>query len=75
MKQELVKSPEQIGAAVNLHGDRLFRLCFIMLGGRADAEDAVQETMIRYMQKAPAFETAEHEKAWLITTAKNKCRD
>ena len=75
MKQESVKSPEQIEAAVYLYGDRLFRLCFIMLGSRADAEDAVQETMIRYMQKAPAFENAEHEKAWLITTAKNKCRD
>ena len=46
-----------------------------MLRNEADAEDAVQETIIKYLQKAPAFESAEHEKAWLLTTAKNKCRD
>ena len=38
-------------------------------------KDAVQETIIKYMQKAPAFENSEHEKAWLITTARNQCRD
>ncbi len=66
---------ERAEAAVRDYGDMLFRLCFIMLGARADAEDAVQDVMISYIQKAPDFENAGHEKAWLITTAKNKCRD
>lgn len=60
---------------VHTYGNMLFRICCIMLGSEADAEDAVQETIIKYLQKAPAFESPEHEKAWLITTAKNKCRD
>ncbi len=57
------------------HGDRLFRLCFVLLGSSADAEDAVQETLLKYLQSAPIFETAEHEKAWLLRVAANHCRD
>ena len=46
-----------------------------MLGNESDAEDAVQETFIRYLQKAPSFQSTEHQKAWLITVAANQCRD
>ena len=60
---------------LDTYGDRLYRLCFVMLGNEADAEDAVQETMIRYFQKAPAFSDPEHEKAWLLRVAANRCRD
>ena len=61
--------------AVEKYGDVLYRLCLIMLRNTADAEDAVQETFIRYIQKSPDFADNEHEKAWLITVATNKCRD
>ena len=37
----------------------LFRLCLITLGNASDAEDAVQETLIKYLQKAPKLENAE----------------
>jgi len=57
------------------YGNMLFRICFVMLGSSFDAEDAVQETFIKYMKKAPEFESSEHEKAWLIRVATNKCRD
>lgn len=46
-----------------------------MLKNESDAEDAVQETIIRYYQKAPLFTDPEHEKAWLLRVASNKCRD
>lgn len=61
--------------AVESYGDMLFKLCLIMLRNHADAEDAVQETFIKYMQKAPNFTDSEHEKAWLLKVAANKCRD
>ncbi|MBQ7000048.1 MAG: RNA polymerase sigma factor [Oscillospiraceae bacterium] len=60
---------------LDAYGDRLYRMCFVMLGNEADAEDAVQETLIRYFQKAPPFSDAEHEKAWLLRVAANQCRD
>lgn len=66
---------ENIDRIIRIHGDRLFRICAVMLGNADDAEDAVQETVIRYFQKAPQFENEEHEKAWLLKVASNRCRD
>lgn len=57
------------------YGDMLFRLCMIMLKNESDVEDVIQETYIKYFQKAPSFESKEHQKAWLIRVATNKCRD
>ena len=61
--------------AVERYGDMLYRICLLTLRNSADAEDAVQETFIKYVQKSPEFNDADHEKAWLITVATNKCRD
>ncbi len=57
------------------YGDMLYRLSVILLKNDCDAEDVVQETILKYYQKAPTFADREHEKAWLITVATNKCRD
>ena len=66
---------DEMEKIVNTYGDMLFRLCLVMLTNSSDAEDAIQETMLTYLQKAPAFRDAEHQKAWLITVATNKCKD
>lgn len=68
-------SSDRIRAALDKYGDMLLRNCVIMLRNQADAEDAVEDTFISYMQKAPQFTDSEHEKAWLIRVAANKCRD
>lgn len=60
---------------VEIYSDMLFRVCLIMLGNDADAEDAVQETFLKYIEKSPEFNDKEHEKAWLIKVAGNKCKD
>ena len=75
MKTISAQPTDSVEKIVHTYGNMLFRLCLITLGNASDAEDAVQETFIKYLQKAPKFETAEHEKAWLITVATNKCRD
>jgi len=61
--------------ALDRWGDTLYRIALGILASRTDAEDAVQETMLRYLRRAPRFRDAEHEKAWLITVAMNLCRD
>lgn len=66
---------DDVREAVDEYGDMLYRLCLVMLRNTADAEDAVQETYIKYMLSSPPFNDSEHEKAWLITVASNKCRD
>ena len=37
----------------------------------SDAEDILQETLIRYLQTMPELENASHEKAWLLKVAAN----
>ena len=66
---------DDIETLISQYGDMLFRLCLIMLKNESDAEDAIQETYIKYFQKAPLFDSKEHQKAWLIRVATNKCRD
>lgn len=53
----------------------LFKICLIMLCNEQDAEDALQQTFLKYISKAPIFREAEHEKAWLIKVATNICKD
>ena len=60
---------------VQSYGDMLYRLCLVMLGNASDAEDTVQETLLCYIRKSPVFKDKEHEKAWLIAVATNKCKD
>ncbi len=64
--------------AVEKYSKMLFRICYGILCNKEDAEDALQETFLKYMLKAPLFQDSEHEKAWLIKVAtnisKNMCR-
>ena len=60
---------------VEKYGPALFRLCLVMLRNAADAEDAVQEALLCYIERAPEFESAGAERAWLFTVDSNRCRD
>ena len=75
MDKPSVRPADEIERIVREYGDMLFRVCLVMLGSESDAEDAVQDTVIKFMQKAPAFDSGEHEKAWLIRVASNRCKD
>ncbi len=66
---------DEIVDTAQKYSDKLFRLCFSILLNYADAEDAVSDTIIRYMNKSPSFNNEEHKKAWLIKTASNICKD
>lgn len=66
---------EKIEVLLQTYGNSLFRLSLVLLKNKADAEDAVQDTMIRYLQKAPPFQNAAHEKAWLFKVCTNTCHD
>ncbi|NLO62420.1 MAG: RNA polymerase sigma factor [Clostridiaceae bacterium] len=56
--------------------DTVFRVCFIYLKqSRADLEDAVQDTFLKLIKADKRFESLEHEKAWLIVTATNTCKN
>ena len=75
MKKNSARPAECIEKIMDTYGNLLFRLCLFTLGNADDAEDVVQETLIKYMQYAPDFKDENHEKAWLITVASNKSKD
>lgn len=66
---------KKIESLLEDYGSNLFRLCLFMLKNEKDAEDAIQETFLKYLRKAPAFTDTEHEKAWLFRVASNTCLD
>lgn len=57
--------------ALDHYGNAVLRLAYSYLHNMSDAEDVLQDTMIRYLQSAPAFENENHEKAWLLRVASN----
>ncbi|MBQ3516848.1 MAG: RNA polymerase sigma factor [Lachnospiraceae bacterium] len=70
-----MRPADDLEQVTDAYGNMLFRLCIVMLGNSADAEDALQEVMFKYYRKAPAFTDEEHRKAWLLTVAGNQCKD
>ena len=57
------------------YADDLYRLCLVYLKRREDAEEAVTDAFIRLMERKPVFENKAHEKAWLMKTAVNICKN
>ena len=53
------------------YGDMIYRLALVRTRSAADAEDVVQEVFLRCLKNNPAFDSAEHQKAWLIKVAVN----
>lgn len=70
-----VRPDGEIERIVDEYASELFRLCLVMLKNTHDAEDAVQDTLLSYLQRAPEFESRESERSWLLTVAANRCRD
>lgn len=57
------------------YSNMLYKICLVILCNEHDAQDAVQETLYRYLRKKESFQNDEHEKAWLIRVATNICKD
>ena len=55
--------------------DAVYRVCFSFLKNSADAEDLSQDTFLRYLDRDVKFESERHEKAWIIRTTINACKD
>jgi RNA polymerase sigma-70 factor (ECF subfamily) len=57
------------------HRSLLFAIAYRMLGSVADAEDAVQETYLRWRRAAEHGDEIRSPKAWLTTTISRVCLD
>ena len=55
--------------------DRAYRIAMIYTGDPHDAEDIAESVFLTMIEKKITFENEEHEKAWFITSVRNRCRD
>ncbi|WP_242829666.1 RNA polymerase sigma factor [Butyrivibrio sp. MB2005] len=65
------EAAQNAGKYLDKYGNAILRLAYSYLHNMSDAEDILQDTLIRYIKTTPAFENEKHEKAWLLTVAAN----
>lgn len=64
-----------IEQAIEAHGTTVWRVCVLHFRQSPDAQDAFQETLVKYAFHEGSFADDEHRKAWLIRVATNVCKD
>lgn len=75
MQSSLLRTNEELSQIYHRHVSTVYRICFMYMKNRHDTEDMVQNTFVRLMKDKTQFQSIEHEKAWLIRTATNLCKD
>ena len=60
---------------VNLYADMILRISYQYLKQTCDAEDICQTVFLKYLSHEMTFDSVEHEKAWIIRTTINACKD
>lgn len=75
LKPTLQRTGNEIEAVYRRQVDTVYRLCFSFMKNKWDTEDAVQTTFLKLMASGKTFENETHEKAWLIVTASNTCKN
>ena len=65
---------DRLEELLDRHEDTLFRAALAILGDVQEAEDAVQDTFLRYLEKRPELRDGDHEKAWLLKVTANRCK-
>ena len=57
--------------ALDTYGNAILRCAYNYLHNMADAEEILQETLLKILTSAPNFESEEHKKGWLLRVAAN----
>lgn len=60
---------------LDTYSDMLLRLCYNYVRNMTDAEDLAQDTFCELVRSPQDFDSTEHEKAWLLRVAANKCKN
>ena len=69
------RSREEMASLYRRHVAMVYQICLMLLKNVPDAEDAAQNVFRKVMEWRKPFRDPEHEKAWLIVTARNECKN
>ena len=74
-EEHIAQNPEQLGRnaerLLDTYGNAVLRMAYSYLHNMSDAEEILQETLIKYLTVQPELHGPEHEKAWLLRVAAN----
>ena len=70
-----VRMKEDIEQIIDKYSGLLFKSCLLILKNKYDAEDAVQETLYKYITTGATYANDEHKKAWLLRVSYNICKN
>ena len=74
--KNLIKGKESAyKEVIDLYGDQLFRTCYLILRDKEDAEDVVQETLIKVFNNIKNFKGKSKLYTWIYQIALNLSRD
>ena len=73
--ETMMRTDSELEQVMATHADTVWRVCALMLPQVADAEDAFQNTFVKFATHEQTFNDDEHVKAWLIRVATNICKD
>ena len=77
MNEKVVQrmNDHQARRLVNTYSDMILRISYHYLCQTSDAEDDCQTVFLRYLSNPGKFKNDQHEKAWIIRTTINVCKD
>lgn len=70
-----VLTTEEVASLYRRHAGMVYQISLMLLKNAPDAEDAVQTVFRRAMEREEPFGGPDHERAWLIVTARNECKN
>ena len=68
-------SKEELAGLYRRRVGMVYQICLMLLKNVPDAEDACQTAFRKVLEQSEPFRDPEHERAWLIATARNECRN
>ncbi len=74
VERVLAGDTEAFRALVERYSDRLYHFCRARLGDDEDAEDAVQDVLIRAFRSLRSFDPSRDWASWLFTIAANRVK-
>ena len=71
----MIKSSQNIEEIYARHVNMIYQVSFSYMKNAADTEDIVEDVFVNLIKNKTTFQSAEHEKAWLLRTAINLCKN